>query len=213
MQRTVNATPERLLADATAFMVDYGATVEVRSETSATFGAHQGMSGGDVLLTGLVGMFNLTAGMQHNTSMLIAGQHSSTLVCVPSEDGESTTVTISDTEKLADNLLRFWLVANVLREPLPNAMMTFKADPYTALVGVDALGLFHRHGVYQLHAKDLLVDLEALGPDKRRITVRSSDGREIKVKASKKEDAERAKAIIEGRIALYNTRRLPFRGF
>jgi len=206
MQRTVNATPERLLADATAFIVDYGATVEARSETSATFGAHQGMSGGDVLFTGLVGMFNLTAGMQHNTSMLIAGQHSSTLVCVPSEDGESTTVTISDTEKLADNLLRFWLVANVLREPLPNPMMmTFKADPYTAFVWAERFKVYKK--VFRMKLVDAMPMEEAQGVDvhERPITARSSDGREIKVKASKKEDAERAKAIIEGRIALYNT--------
>jgi hypothetical protein len=61
MQRTIKATPERLFADAQAFMINQGATIADRSETSITFVAKQGLGTGDYVTAGLLSLYDLAA--------------------------------------------------------------------------------------------------------------------------------------------------------
>jgi hypothetical protein len=55
MQRTINVPPERLFADAAAFMTQQGASIDSKTDLSITFSAQEGMSGSDRRLATLIG--------------------------------------------------------------------------------------------------------------------------------------------------------------
>jgi hypothetical protein len=71
MQRTIKATPQRLIAEAEAFMVNAGASVTGRSESSVTFSARQGVSGLDAALSMGVALFDLGAASSMGTTQAV----------------------------------------------------------------------------------------------------------------------------------------------
>jgi hypothetical protein len=203
MQMTVKATPERLFAEATAFMVDNGATVGARSESSVTFSAPQGISGWDRATSFGLGLFDLGAAMGYNTAMAVSNERSSTLVASPGADGESTNVTISDNQDIVDNLLRFWFLADFLREPLPNPMMAIQKGHRKMLIFNDRIE-YHAGRVRKTWDIIRMEDVVAIESRKRSLTIRSRNGGEIAMKVSRN-DEEQAMQIIQGRLSVYGS--------
>jgi hypothetical protein len=121
----------------------------------------------------------------------------------PNEAGDSVTVTISDQETVANNLLRFWLVANVLKESLPNPMMTIPASYHKVLIWNNRVEAYSRIMRWKLQDTILMEEVDSVVTDKRLVTVKARDGREISIKALVREDAKKAEAIIEERVAVH----------
>jgi hypothetical protein len=206
MQRTVQADPDRLYADATAFMVNSGASVEGQTPNSLTFTAKEAPA------FGLGGMLLGAWATDTNTMMNAAtatgihANNAATLVVVEGPGG--VTVTVPDHETAAANLLRFWFVANVLRESLPNPMMKAKGDPQVWIWN-DRVEVYRR--TFRLKHEETVrmedissVDLHK-GRMSARLTIHHTGGGEIPVKALTPQDAENAKAMLESRLAFYRT--------
>src|SRR5215211_121232 len=202
MQRTVKATPERLFADAQAFMVNQGATIAERSENAITFVAKQGVGTGDYVMVGLLSLFDLAAAASSITTLAVTQDQRATLVAIPR--GDESAVTISDNQFVVDNLLRFWFVANVLREPLPNPIQKIQASYHKVLIWNDRVEAYSRIMFWRLVDTIKMEDVEAVYLHRRKITVQATDGREISIKAMFKEDAEQAAELIKGRVDVYS---------
>src|SRR5215207_5362866 len=97
MQRIIKTTPEVLMREASAFMVNAGATIEGRDENSMTFSAGRGVSGAEQLIGGVTAMFDFGAAMSHSTTVAASQHQTASLVIVPREDGQ-VQVTIPDQE-------------------------------------------------------------------------------------------------------------------
>ena len=203
MQRTIKATPERLFADAQAFMVNQGATIAERSENAITFVAKQGIGTGDYVTVGLLSLFDLAAAASSTTTLAVTQDQRTTLVAIPR--GDETAVTISDNQFVVDNLLRFWFVANVLREPLPDPIQKIQASYHKVLIWNDRVEAYSRIMFWRLDDTIKMEEVAGVEVDKRRITVRATDEFEISIKAVVREDAQQAKAIFEDRLAVYGS--------
>jgi len=132
---------------------------------------------------------------------VMAGQNGATLAA--SAGPEGTTVTIPDTGIVAANLLRFWFVANVLREPLPNPMMTVKSEP-RVLVWNDRLEAWRKRAFSRKLVDSVPMErITGVLRHKRKFTVNRADGPAIMFKAPTKDEADRAEQIIASRVTFY----------
>jgi hypothetical protein len=191
------------MREATAFMVNSGASVESRDETSVTFSVPRGVTGTEKLIGGVTAFFDFGAAMSHGTMVTTSQHQSATFVAIPREDGVQ--VTIPDQETNAANLLKFWFVADVLREPLPGPMMKIQQSYSRVLIWADRVELHKRIMFWKLNDTIQMADVAGVETKKRLVTVRSTDGREIEIKALSREDAAQAKEIIESRLAVYRS--------
>jgi hypothetical protein len=237
MRHTVEATPEALFAEATAFMVENGATVGSRTENSLTFSARQGVGGVDQALVMLTSLWDLGAAMSATTTHAAMQEQSSTLVAIPAGDG-TTTVTISDNEDVASALLRFWFKVEVLGEtppqpkskpeprekvreqvrtklqaelreevqatlretPTTKPLMKLPASYHKVLIWHNRVEAYSRVLRWKLDDTINMEDIASVETEKRLVTVRSRDGREISIKALVREDAQKAEALIQERM-------------
>ena len=100
--------------------------------------------------------------------------------------------------------MRFWFVANVLREPLPNPIQKIQASYHKVLIWNDRVEAYSRIMFWRLVDTIKMEDVEAVYLHRRKITVQATDGREISIKAMFKEDAEQAAELIKGRVDVYS---------
>jgi hypothetical protein len=206
MQRVIQATPEELFASATAFMVNAGASVEGQTANSITFSAKLGVSTSDYVWGGILALMDLGAAMSDTTTLAVMQDQNSTLVAV--RQGEETQVTISDGQRSVDNLLRFWLIADVLREPLPNPMKKVQASYSKVLIWNDRVELYTRIMFWKLAETVMMDDVEDVEIDKRWVHLWATDGRELSIKGVSRDDAQMVKQMIDSRLTVHRSPRL-----
>jgi hypothetical protein len=206
MQRVIQATREELFASATAFMVNSGASVEGQTTNSITFSAKQGVNASDYIWGGILALMDLAASMSDATTLAVIQDQNATLVAIA--QGGETTVTISDGQRTVDNLLRFWLIADVLREPLPNPMKKIQASYSKVLIWNDRVELYTRIMFWKLAETVMMDDVEDVEIDKRWVHLWATDGRELSIKADSRDDAQMTKQMIDWRLQVHRSPRL-----
>src|SRR5918993_3660679 len=188
MERIVNTTPEKLLGEATAAMVAAGASVENRTADSVTFQAREGMSGGFQALTMLIGLWDFAGAASSMTAHGVHSENSGTLSALPTPDGK-TRVVVADRGVLVNTLLQRWILADVLREHIPEPLMLLpqsynKVEIYNNRVKAYKRRMFWRE-TDDLH----MDDIDSVVVDKRLVSIAGRSGEKIEIKALVREDA------------------------
>lgn len=213
MQYVVEAaTPQALLDHAELLMTEAGYSVQARSKGSVTFSGRIAMGGGMQALSMGVTLFDPNLAMQgltaHNT-----GNTDSTTVAARRAPTGGTALTIPDDEKPSNNLLRFWVVADVLKQPLPAPMLKFRdTKPFRGYIG---LLIFNdrvewHEGTWGLKRKGEPIKMEDVrevrAEGKRtnhKVVVEGADGRVFEMGRLTAEQAQNAKALVEQRIEVH----------
>src|SRR5215210_7769638 len=127
MEYVLSTKPKTVLNAAERYMVNAGYSTQARTENSITFTGRIGMGGGMQALVLGISLFDPMFAAQsltaHNT-----GNTDSTTLLVRSDSEETTRVTIPDDAKPSNNLLRFWIEADVLKNPGTKPMLKYKAS-------------------------------------------------------------------------------------
>ena len=208
------ATPEGLLNHAERFMANAGYAVQARSPGSITFSGRIGMGRGMQALTLGISLFDPHFAVQGLTAHNTGATESTTLVVrqAPGEAG-SASVTIPDDGKPVNNLLRFWLEADVLRQPLPEPMLRFRdTKPFRGYIGLFIFNVrveWHE-GTWRLKLSGEPMRMEEIrevrAEGKRanhKLVVEGKDGRVFEMGHLTAEQAQNAKDLVEQRIVVH----------
>lgn len=201
-------TSQALLNHAERMMAEAGYSVQARSGGSITFSGRIAMGSGMQALGLGISLFDPNFAMQTLTAHNTGNTESTTIVAREAPTG-ATAVMIPDDSKPSNNLLRFWIVADVLRQPLPEPMLRFRdTKPFRGYIGLLIFNdrIEWHEGTWGLKRKGepmTMEQVDGITVEKGRLSaklhVRGTDGRVFTMKNLTPEKAEQARALIEQR--------------
>jgi hypothetical protein len=205
VEYVLSTRPRTVLDAAERYMVNAGYSTQARTENSITFSGRIGMGGGMQALVLGISLFDPMFATQSITAHNTGNTDSTTLLVRPDFE-ETTRVTIPDDAKPSNNLLRFWIEADILKNPGTQPMLKYKASYNAIHIYNDRVEGYGRITPIWSHKGTIpMENITAVRTKGGRLIVEGQDGQIFKAGGHTHADAEAAKALIESRIRVHQT--------